>query len=78
VLLPVVCATSLFGAAMLPQIKGMDQFEGVIKHSTAHTNSAEYVGKKALVVGTSSSGFDTAFEFARRGIDVTILQRSPT
>jgi cation diffusion facilitator CzcD-associated flavoprotein CzcO len=31
-----------------------------------------------LVVGTSSSGFDTAYDCARRDIDVTILQRSPT
>jgi cation diffusion facilitator CzcD-associated flavoprotein CzcO len=71
-------ATSLAGVPMLPKISGMDTFKGTIRHSTAHDSSREWIGKKVMVVGTSSSGFDTAYDFARRGIDVTILQRSPT
>ncbi|KAL5589290.1 hypothetical protein FOVSG1_011157 [Fusarium oxysporum f. sp. vasinfectum] len=30
------------------------------------------------IVSASSSGFDTAYDCARRVIDVTLLQRSPT
>jgi len=74
----VVMATSLAGVPQMPTIAGMDQFKGTVRHSTAHDSSREWVGKKVLVVGTSSSGFDTAYDFARRGIDVTLLQRSPT
>ena len=74
----VVMATSLAGVPMLPTIDGMDEFGGVIRHSTAHDSSRTWVGKKVLVVGTSSSGMDCAFDFARRGVDVTLLQRSPT
>lgn len=74
----VVIATSLAGVPYTPEIPGMDIFKGTIRHSTEHDSSREWVGKKVLVVGTSSSGFDTAFDFARRGIDVTLLQRCPT
>ncbi|TYJ56347.1 hypothetical protein B9479_002895 [Cryptococcus floricola] len=73
-----VMATSLIGIASVPTIPGMDKFKGTIRHSSEHDSSREWVGKKVLVVGTSSSGFDTAYDFARRGIDVTLLQRSPT
>jgi hypothetical protein len=71
-------ATSLAGVPYSPTIPGRDQFKGTVRHSTEHDSSREWVGKKALVVGTSSSGFDTAYDFARRGVEVTLLQRSPT
>ncbi|KAL1865141.1 hypothetical protein VTK73DRAFT_5466 [Phialemonium thermophilum] len=74
----VVMATSLCGVPFMPSVPGMDAFKGTIVHSSAHQSSRDFVGKKVLVVGTSSSGFDTAFECSRRGIDVTLLQRSPT
>ncbi|CAG9957140.1 unnamed protein product [Clonostachys rosea f. rosea IK726] len=74
----VVMATSLCGTPMTPETPGMADFKGVIRHSTAHDSSRDFVGKKVCVVGTSSSGFDTAFDCSRRGIDVTLLQRSPT
>ncbi|KAM0420354.1 hypothetical protein ACHAPT_011896 [Fusarium lateritium] len=75
----VVMATSLCGIPMLPAIPGMTDFRGgVIRHSTTHDSARDFVGKKVCVVGTSSSGFDTAYDCARRGIDVTLLQWSPT
>ena len=73
-----VIATSLAGVPMSPTIPGRGHFNGTVRHSTQHDSSRHWVGKKVLVVGTSSSGFDTAYDFARRDIDVTILQRSPT
>lgn len=74
----VVMATSLCGLPYTPNVPGMDGFKGVVRHSSQHTSSKEFAGKKVCVVGTSSSGFDTAYECARLGIDVTLLQRSPT
>ena len=74
----VIMATSLCGVPLTPSIPGMADFKGTIRHSTAHDSSRDFVGKKVCVVGTSSSGFDTAFDCSRRGIDVTLLQRSPT
>ncbi|KAL1404876.1 hypothetical protein Q8F55_008487 [Vanrija albida] len=74
----VVMATSLAGVAKMPTVPGAEQFKGTIKHSTEHDTSRGWEGRRVLVVGTSSSGFDTAYDFARRGIDVTLLQRSAT
>lgn len=75
----VVMATSLCGLPMTPNITGMAFYKrGTIRHSNSHDSAREFVGKKVCVVGTSSSGFDTAFDCSRRGIDVTLLQRSPT
>ncbi|KFY76151.1 hypothetical protein V499_04081 [Pseudogymnoascus sp. VKM F-103] len=74
----VVMATSLCGVPSIPTLPGMSDFKGIIRHSTAHNSSRDFVGKKVCVVGSSSSGFDTAFDCSRRGIDVTLLQRSPT
>ncbi|KAJ4269876.1 hypothetical protein NW762_001545 [Fusarium torreyae] len=72
-------ATSLCGVPYMPNIPGMDQFKGgEIRHSSTHDSSRDFVGKRVCVVGTSSSGFDTAFDCSRRDIDVTLLQRSPT
>lgn len=77
----VVMATSLCGLLYTPEIPGMADYKaGEIRHSTKHDSARNWStgNKKVLVVGTSSSGFDTAFDCSRRGIDVTMLQRSPT
>ncbi|KAI6867852.1 putative flavin-containing monooxygenase YUCCA3 [Hortaea werneckii] len=75
----IVMATSLCGSPYVPNIPGMDQYRaGEIRHSSNHDSARDFVGKKVCVVGTSSSGFDTAYDCSRRGIDVTLLQRSPT
>lgn len=74
----VIMATSLCGVPYMPNIPGMDQFKGEIRHSSAHDSSRDFAGKRVCVVGTSSSGFDTAFDCSRRDIEVTLLQRSPT
>ncbi|KAJ5712786.1 hypothetical protein N7493_009254 [Penicillium malachiteum] len=74
----VIMATSLCGVPSTPNVPGMANFRGVVRHSSAHKSARDFVGKKFCVVGTSSSGFDTAYECARLGLDVTLLQRSPT
>jgi cation diffusion facilitator CzcD-associated flavoprotein CzcO len=73
-----IMATSLCGVPSTPSVPGMTDFRGEIRHSSNHKSSRDFVRKKVCVVGTSSSGFDTAYECARLGIDVTLLQRSPT
>ncbi|BCS24985.1 flavin-containing monooxygenase [Aspergillus puulaauensis] len=73
-----IMATSLCGVPYTPSVPGMAEFRGIVRHSSAHSSARQFAGKKVCVVGTSSSGFDTAYECARLGIDVTLLQRSPT
>ncbi|BEJ01312.1 hypothetical protein CcaverHIS631_0511690 [Cutaneotrichosporon cavernicola] len=73
-----VMATSLFGEPSSPLIPGRESFSGTVLHSTEYHSGAQFEGNKVLVVGASSSGLDIAHDLAVRGIDVTLLQRSPT
>lgn len=73
-----IMATSLFGEPSSPQLPGRDTFAGTVLHSTEYDGGIQFEGKKVLVVGASSSGLDIAHDLAVRGVDVTLLQRSPT
>ncbi|OAX32564.1 FAD/NAD(P)-binding domain-containing protein [Rhizopogon vinicolor AM-OR11-026] len=53
-------------------------FKGSAVHSSQFTSAANYIGKKAVVVGTCTSGHDIAQDFFDHGIDVTMYQRSST
>lgn len=79
----IACKTARHGNFIVwhssqPVIPGMDTFKCILHHSSAHDSAREWVGKNVCVVGTSSSGLDTAYDFAHQGIDITLLQRSPT
>ncbi|KAK4698849.1 hypothetical protein P7C70_g7418, partial [Phenoliferia sp. Uapishka_3] len=73
-----VVATGLAGAPNIPKFEGIETFTGKIVHSSQHDSAKHWKGKKCLVVGTSSSGFDAAYDAAKYGVDVTMLQKSPT
>lgn len=62
----------------MPNIPGMNEFEGQILHSTQHKNALDYKGKKVAVVGACTSAHDIAADFAEHGVDVTMVQRSST
>lgn len=69
-------STSLCGVPLTPVVPGLSEWKGVARHSTDHISAKGF--KRVLVVGTSSSGFDTAYECSRLGVQVDLLQRSPT
>ena len=74
----IVLATGTLGAPHIPDIDGRDAFSGSVVHSAAYKNAAPYVGKRVVVVGSGQSAVDICEEFAKSGIDVTMVQRSPT
>lgn len=48
----VVMATSLCGVPTTPAVPGINEYEaGIIRHSTQHDSSRDFVGKKVLVIG---------------------------
>ncbi|KAL1685892.1 hypothetical protein GGG16DRAFT_118416 [Schizophyllum commune] len=55
-----------------------DTFAGKALHSYSHKSADEYKGKKVLVVGACTAAHDIAAECVRKGVDVTMYQRSPT
>ncbi|KAG1751336.1 FAD/NAD(P)-binding domain-containing protein [Suillus paluster] len=66
------------GMAKTPDIPGQDEFKGQILHSSKHNLATDHAGKKVVVVGACTSGHDICADYAKNGIDVTMVQRSPT
>ena len=73
-----VFANGLVGAAHIPDLPGLKDFKGDAMHTTTFTNGANWRGRKALVIGTGTSGHDVAQDLHANGCDTTIVQRGPT
>jgi putative flavoprotein involved in K+ transport len=71
-------ANGLVGAPHVPDLPGLKDFKGDLMHTSAFSNGAHWRGKKALVVGTGSSGHDIAQDLHANGVETTIIQRGPT
>jgi cation diffusion facilitator CzcD-associated flavoprotein CzcO len=73
-----VLAIGVFGEARRISLPGADSFPGDIITSQEYRSDPDAAGRRALVVGTGSSGHDIAQDYAVLGADVTMLQRSST
>lgn len=73
-----VMATGMSGVPNVPEIPGADTFQGEIHHSSAHTDSAAYAGRKCIVLGSNNSAHDICAALWENGADVTMIQRSST
>jgi putative flavoprotein involved in K+ transport len=75
----VVMATGgVSGRRKMPKLPGLETFAGVVAHSSDVRPDDAFRGKRAIVVGTSTSGHDIALELTQRGCHVTMVQRGPT
>ncbi len=73
-----IFATGMSGKPNMPDIPGMDRFQGVQQHSSQHAGPEPYRGKKVVVVGSNNSAHDIAAALYEAGADVTMAQRSST
>jgi len=74
----VVMATGVSDIASIPDIPALEGFRGTLIHSSQYEDAAPWRGKRALVIGTGTSGHDIAQDLYSAGARVTIVQRSPT
>jgi putative flavoprotein involved in K+ transport len=74
----VICTGSVSGIPNLPSLPGLDSFRGDVIHSSSYTSGSEYEGRKAMVIGTGTSGHDVAQDLHALGSDAWIVQRNPT
>jgi putative flavoprotein involved in K+ transport len=58
----VIVASGRFGRPYLPDIPGMESFQGEILHSHDYHRAEPFAGKRVLVVGNGPSGVDIALE----------------
>ncbi|MGB7715726.1 MAG: NAD(P)/FAD-dependent oxidoreductase, partial [Pseudolabrys sp.] len=74
----VVLATGVSGIPSLPDIPTLRNFGGTILHSSQYDDGEAWRGKKALVIGSGTSGHDIAQDLYSSGAEVTLVQRSST
>jgi len=72
-----IFASGLVGFPHIPDLPGLKDFNGTVVHTAEFTNGAEWRGKKALVIGTGTSGHDVAQDLHSNGCKATIVQRGP-
>lgn len=73
-----IFATGVSSIPVTPELPGLADFGGTTAHSGAFKNAEQWRGRKALVLGTGTSGHDVAQELHAHGADVTMIQRSKT
>jgi len=73
-----IFATGVSSIPAYPELPGLKDFAGTVVHSGDFKNAAQWQGRKALVLGTGTSGHDVAQELHAHGADVAIIQRSKT
>jgi putative flavoprotein involved in K+ transport len=73
-----IFATGVSSIPTVPDLPGLDDFAGTKVHSGAFENAEQWRGRKALVLGSGTSGHDVAQELHAHGARVTLIQRSPT
>ncbi|MDE2378055.1 NAD(P)/FAD-dependent oxidoreductase [Bradyrhizobium sp.] len=74
----VVMATGVSGIPNMPDIPSLKNFAGPVLHSSRYDDGENWKGKRAIVIGTGSSGHDIAQDLCSSGAEVTLVQRSPT
>lgn len=74
----IVMATGVSGIPNMPDIPSLKNFKGQVMHSSRYDDGENWKGKRAIVVGTGSSGHDIAQDLCSSGAEVTLVQRSPT
>lgn len=73
-----VLATGMSAKPNVPDIPGQDVFAGVQQHSSQHRGPESMKGKRVAVIGSNNSAHDICAALAEHGVDVTMIQRSPT
>lgn len=62
-----------------PDLPGLGDFRGAVRHSGDSGSGSDWKGKRALVLGTGTSGHDVAQDLVVSGAaEVTIIQNRPT
>lgn len=73
-----VFANGFLGGKKKPNVPGLDDFRGDVLHTEDYKSGAAYKGKRALVLGTGTSGHDCAQDLHGAGAAVKMIQRGST
>jgi 4-hydroxyacetophenone monooxygenase len=73
----VVTAVGFLSRPNLPNIEGMDSFEGVSFHTARWPEGLDLAGKRVALIGTGATGYQTAPLIAKASSHLHIFQRTP-
>lgn len=71
----VVVCNGVFSKPRLPDLDGLDRFEGHVLHSSEFTNPKQVKAKRVVVIGAGKSAIDCASWAAREAASSTLLFR---
>ena len=74
----IVCANGVSSYPMMPDVPGLEAFQGTVMHSEGFDSGAGWTGKRALILGTGSSANDMALDLHSHGVHTTMIQRGST
>jgi len=75
----VAFANGVSTTPVMPDLPGLKEFRGAVRHSGRYGSGLDWKGKRALVLGTGTSGHDVAQDLSVSGAaEVALIQRSPT
>ncbi|MDX6225823.1 MAG: hypothetical protein QOE64_2199 [Frankiales bacterium] len=72
-----VSATGALSEPLIPDLPGLDAFEGEVWHSARWRHDVDLRGKRVAVVGTGASAVQIVPVVARQAKSVVLLQRTP-
>jgi indole-3-pyruvate monooxygenase len=70
-----VVATGENAEAVVPEINGMGEFGGDIKHTSYYKSGEEFTGKKVLVVGCGNSGMEVCLDLCDHSAKPSLVVR---
>jgi len=72
-----VSCSGLFNKLKLPEIDGIDDFQGEIFHTTQWNHDYDHAGKRVALIGTGSTGSQLLPKIAPDVDYITVYQRTP-
>lgn len=72
-----IAATGQLNRPFIPDLPGLDRFEGTVFHSARWDHDHDLTGERVGVVGTGASAIQFVPHVARQAAELTLFQRSP-
>jgi 4-hydroxyacetophenone monooxygenase len=73
----VITAVGFLNRPNVPEVEGLDEFEGEWWHTARWPDGVDLTGKRVAVVGTGCTGYQMIPELALEAAHVTVFQRTP-
>lgn len=72
-----ITATGFLSQPKVPEIAGIETFEGKVIHTTEWEDDFDAAGRRIAVIGTGATAVQLIPELAKRAADLTVYQRTP-